>query len=511
MSTFEVVLALLLLATVLAGVARRARIPEPILLVLAGIVVGLLPGMPADGARARPRVPAVPAPDPVRRGLLHLDPRLQGEPAPDPPALGRARAVHDGRGRGGRAQGARPRPGRGLAAFAFGAIVSPPDAVAATAVFKRLGVPPPDGDDPRGREPGERRDGARSSSGRRSWRWPARSALVAASADFVVVGRRRHPDRARRRVDRGLVHDPDPATRTSGSCCHCSSRSLAYIPAEALGVSGVLPRSWSRASTPGASPPGRSTPPQRVEGIAAWNIVLFVVNGLVFMLIGLQLPVDPRGPRRLGAAAAPARRGDQPRPSSCTRFAWVFSTDVRVRAVPAAVPRPGPGAAAGAVVSDRELGRHARRRVARRGPRAARPPVPGARASSMFLTFAVILATLVVQGLDAAGPDQAASGSRPATAARRRSGRHGCWRRRPRSRGSTTLEGDFPGHLELIEHLREHVRPPRSSTSSPVEGQTIDEAEQELLEHRKIRRGRDRRRAGGGDPDARPRRASRTR
>ena len=46
MNTIEVVLGLLVIATVLAGLARRTRLPEPILLVLAGLVIGLVPGLP---------------------------------------------------------------------------------------------------------------------------------------------------------------------------------------------------------------------------------------------------------------------------------------------------------------------------------------------------------------------------------------------------------------------------------------------------------------------------------
>ena len=47
MSPIEVVLGVLVLATVLAGVARRLRISEPIVLVVAGLAVGLLPNAPS--------------------------------------------------------------------------------------------------------------------------------------------------------------------------------------------------------------------------------------------------------------------------------------------------------------------------------------------------------------------------------------------------------------------------------------------------------------------------------
>ena len=88
----------------------------------------------------RPGLPAPAAADPVRGRLLDADPRLQGQSAPDRAAGGRPRAVHHaGRGAGRPAPSCRsccPRR-----AFALGAIVAPPDAVAATAIFRRLGVP----------------------------------------------------------------------------------------------------------------------------------------------------------------------------------------------------------------------------------------------------------------------------------------------------------------------------------------------------------------------------------
>ena len=47
MSPVALVFVLLLAATVLAGLARRLGIPYPILLVLGGLILGVLPGVPA--------------------------------------------------------------------------------------------------------------------------------------------------------------------------------------------------------------------------------------------------------------------------------------------------------------------------------------------------------------------------------------------------------------------------------------------------------------------------------
>src|SRR3954467_14443036 len=135
----ELVFLLLFAATGLAVLARRLRIPYPILLVIGGLLLGLIPGLPQV---------ALP-PDLVF--LLFLPPILFG--------AGYFTSIRDFK--------ANLRaisllavglvvtttvvvavvvhalvPDLGWApAFALGAIVAPPDAVAATAIFQRLGVP----------------------------------------------------------------------------------------------------------------------------------------------------------------------------------------------------------------------------------------------------------------------------------------------------------------------------------------------------------------------------------
>ena len=108
LSPIELVLGLFVVAVALAYVARRIGVAYPILLVLGGLALGLRPRPADDRARPERRLPAPPAADPVRRRLLHADPRLQGEPPADRAARGRARAVHDGRRRR-----RRPAPGPG--------------------------------------------------------------------------------------------------------------------------------------------------------------------------------------------------------------------------------------------------------------------------------------------------------------------------------------------------------------------------------------------------------------
>ena len=138
-SPIELVLGLFVVAVALAYVARRIGVAYPILLVLGGLVLGFVPGVPSIIL------------DPNVIFLLLLPPILFG--------AGYSTPIRDFKAN------ARPIgllavglvlfttvvvglvaialiPGINVgAAFTLGAIVAPPDAVAATAIFRRLGVP----------------------------------------------------------------------------------------------------------------------------------------------------------------------------------------------------------------------------------------------------------------------------------------------------------------------------------------------------------------------------------
>ena len=63
----------------------------------------------------------------------------------------------------------------------------------------------------------------------------------------------------------------------------------AYIPAATIGVSGVL-----AVVTAGIIAGRRAarvlSPNGRLMGIGVWSVVLFMINGFAFLLIGVQLP-----------------------------------------------------------------------------------------------------------------------------------------------------------------------------------------------------------------------------
>jgi NhaP-type Na+/H+ or K+/H+ antiporter len=142
----ELVMLLLVVATALAYIARRIGVAYPILLVLGGLALGGL------GYALAPDLLAEVQLEPDLVFLLFLPPILFGSgfstPIRDLKANARPIALL---AIGlvlfttivvGLLVGVLIPELRGAPAFALGAIVAPPDAVAATAIFRRLGVPP---------------------------------------------------------------------------------------------------------------------------------------------------------------------------------------------------------------------------------------------------------------------------------------------------------------------------------------------------------------------------------
>jgi Na+/H+ antiporter len=83
----------------------------------------------------------------------------------------------------------------------------------------------------------------------------------------------------RRRMD-------DPATEISISLV---TSYLAYLPASAVGASGVLAAVTSGIYL-GWRSPELISPATRLQAFAVWEILVFVLNALLFTLVGLQLP-----------------------------------------------------------------------------------------------------------------------------------------------------------------------------------------------------------------------------
>jgi CPA1 family monovalent cation:H+ antiporter len=174
---------------------------------------------------------------------------------------------------------------------------------------------------------------------------------------------------------------------------------FAYLPAEELGVSGVV-----AAVTVGIYM-GRLTskltsPTTRIQGTAVWEIVVFVLNSALFVLIGLQLPnvldgIDGQDTGELigfGALITVT--------VMLTRFAWNFTLTKVIRTLDRALR----GTSANWRLTTIAAWAGMRGAVSLAAALAlpletdAGAPFPH-RELIVFLTFSMILGTLVVQGL----------------------------------------------------------------------------------------------------------------
>jgi CPA1 family monovalent cation:H+ antiporter len=173
------------------------------------------------------------------------------------------------------------------AAFVLGAIVSPTDPVAATAIASRLGVPRRVTTIVEGESMVN--DGtalvaykfavaAVVSGSFSAWDVPWRFLADAAGGIAIGIGVGIVVAAIRRRLDW------TPAELTLS----LMTSYFAYLPASAAGLSGVL-AVVAAALWLGWRAPQLTTPATRMQGTAVWDILVFVLNSLLFVLVGLQL------------------------------------------------------------------------------------------------------------------------------------------------------------------------------------------------------------------------------
>jgi monovalent cation/hydrogen antiporter len=103
--------------------------------------------------------------------------------------------------------------------------------------------------------------------------WSGVGGLLVGLAAGVVIRE------VRRRVD-------DPPTEITISLL---SAYAAYLPAEEIGVSGVI-AAVTVGIYMGWHAPELTTPVMRMQGVAIWEVLTFLLNALLFLLVGLQLP-----------------------------------------------------------------------------------------------------------------------------------------------------------------------------------------------------------------------------
>jgi CPA1 family monovalent cation:H+ antiporter len=175
---------------------------------------------------------------------------------------------------------------------------------------------------------------------------------------------------------------------------------FAYLPAEALGVSAVL-AAVTAGIYLGWHSPELITPATRIQAFSVWEILVFVLNAGLFILVGLQLPSVIDGISGLSAGTIVGYAAAVSAAVIVVRFLWVFPSTY----LPRLVSRR---------IREREPPVHWQfpAIVAWTGMRgavslAAALAIPttidagGAfpqRDLIIFLTYAVILATLILQG-----------------------------------------------------------------------------------------------------------------
>jgi Na+/H+ antiporter len=285
-------------------------------------------------------------------------------------------------------------------AFALGAIVSPTDPVAATAIMRRLGVPR------RLVTIVEGESLVNDAGALIAYRVAVAAAvggtfsLGEAALDFVVaaVGGVAVGLAAGWVIGEVRRYLEDPPVEITVSLL---TGYAAYVPAEELELSGVL-AAVTAGLYIGRMSPEISSAAMRIRGFSAWEVLTFLLNATLFLLIGLQLNTILDGlsaystGELLGYAALIAGT------VIVMRVVWSFTTPYVIRALdrrPSQRARRAPAAlrmvsawsgmrgavslaAALALPLETDAG-------------AALPQ----RDLILFLTFAVILATLVVQGL----------------------------------------------------------------------------------------------------------------
>jgi monovalent cation/hydrogen antiporter len=385
-------LALMVAVAGLSILARLVRIPYPILLVLGGLVLGFVPGMPAVELPPELVLVAFLPPLLYWSGFFSSPRDLRADArAISTAAVGLvlattvavavvAQAAVDGL--------------TWPAAFALGAIVSPTDPLAATAIARRLGVPRRlitvlEGEslvnDATALVAYRVAVTAAVSGGFVVWQAGLRFLVGATGGVLVGLLVGWLVAEVRRRLD-------DPVVEIVISVV---TGYIAFLPAEQLGVSGVL-AAVTAGLYVGWRAPELSSPSTRLLGFSFWEVMVYLANAVLFILVGLQLqPILSH----LGGTAVAVLLGQAVLVSAvviAVRLGWVFTVPYLIRLL------------------DRRQAQRMRRVGARERLVAGWSGMRGAvslaaalalpedfpmRNLILFLTFAVILATLVLQGL----------------------------------------------------------------------------------------------------------------
>jgi len=385
-------LALIVAVAGLSVLARMVSVPYPILLVVGGLVLGFVPGMPSVELPPELVLVAFLPPLLYWSGFFSSPRDLRADTrAISAAAIGlvlattvavavAAHAVIEGMD--------------WAVAFALGAIVSPTDPLAATAIGRRLGVP---------RRLITLLEGeslVNDATALVAYRlavaaavsgsfvaWQAGLRFVAGATGGVAVGLAVGwlVAELRRRLD-------DPVVEIVVSV---ATGYAAYLPAEQLGVSGVL-AAVTAGLYLGWRAPELASASTRLLGFSFWEVLVYLANAILFILVGLQLrPILSS----LGGTAVAVLVGEALVVSAVVvgvRLGWNFTLPYLVRLLDR---RPGQVLRRVGARERLVTGWSGMRGAVSLAAALALPQDFPMRNLILFLTFAVILATLVVQGL----------------------------------------------------------------------------------------------------------------
>jgi monovalent cation/hydrogen antiporter len=392
-----VILGLLVAIAALSALAGRLRVPYPILLVVGGLCLGLVPDA-SEIVLDPDLVLLIFLPPLLYSAAFFASPREMRRNARPIAVLAIGLVVATTAGVAAIAHWVVGLPWD--VSFVLGAVVSPTDAVAPAEIIRRLGVP--------------RRIVTVVEGENLTNDWTALTfykfavaavvtggfSLAEAAGEFVLsgiggvaiglaVGKAMRV--VRRRLD-------DPPTEMTISLF---TGYAAYLPAEELGLSGVL-AAVTTGLYMGWYAWELTTPATRMQLQAVWELVQFLINALLFVLIGLQLPqilddLDGQTAGELTLYAVVVSVS-----VIAIRIAWTFAASWLVRALDPRVRErnPVPQHRLTWVVAWCSM----RGSVALAAALAIPLTVDGGapfpdRDLVVFLTYAVILATLVLQGL----------------------------------------------------------------------------------------------------------------
>jgi Na+/H+ antiporter len=472
MSDLEAILVLLGATTALVAAAQKINVPYPALLVLGGLAIGFAPGMPTIEL------------DPDYVFILILPPILQSAAFFTPvrdlreqirPILSLAIGLVFTTTIGVAVVAHWLIEGMSWpAAFVLGAVVSPPDAVAATSIASRLRLP---------RRLVTILEGEsliNDASALVAYRVAVAAgvtgafSLLDATGEFVLVslGGIAVGLVASRVISFTLSRANDISILIAVSVI---APYATYIAAEHLHVSGVLAvvveglimgRHYFRLNSAEA----------RLQSIAFWKMFIFLLNGFVFILMGLQLPDVLEGVEDRSTVAL---IGDAVAVCAAViliRIIWLAVTSSRrlsVRQQVLACSREARGPEIAVIMWAGMRGS-----VSLAAALALPLDFP-ARDQIVFLTFAVILVTLVAQGLTLGPLIERLAIPNDESAEREQEHARLATIAAARARLNALAQEDW-AHGEAVAHLAEHLE--ARLTRLSANGASEVDPEQEIAE-----------------------------